>query len=169
MSDHLQRVKKCNRVGRAVILGVTMSMLAAGIGWATPPVRQSGTLLGKGTAQDKIKVNVENPVDVYTFDLTISDGGHSGWHQHPGYVLGTVKSGVLTLYSLDENDGTCKSEIVTAGQSFLEKPFHTHIAFAKDGESAVTAKFLVTIIAPSGSPPRTDVSPAPTGEGCPSH
>lgn len=91
------------------------------------------------------------------------------WHRHPGYVLGTVKSGALTLYSLDENDGTCRAEIVRAGQSFFEKPFHAHIAFARDGETALTTSFLVTIVGPSGRPPRIDVSPAPTGEGCPSY
>ena len=45
----------------------------------------------------------------------LAPGGYSGWHSHPGVLVGTVKSGQIDFY-----DESCRKQTIGAGRVFTE-------------------------------------------------
>jgi hypothetical protein len=168
------------QVWKRLLIG---AVLAAGIPgalvWATPGSGSSSTLLGRGTfdgpfwiqrdalaaneqpeevlgARDwEVEVEAKPALDVATQVITFQPGGHSGWHGHPGPVFITVMSGTMTFYESD--DPACQPIVRTAGQGYLDKGDHAHIARNETDAPAVN---VVTYFAPPGVPLRID-KPAP--------
>jgi quercetin dioxygenase-like cupin family protein len=50
---------------------------------------------------------------------TVTPGGLSGWHTHPGPSLVTVKSGTASFY--DADDPTCTPRVYTTGSGFIDR------------------------------------------------
>ena len=50
---------------------------------------------------DKVKFQTKDPTDVRVQKIVFSPGGVSGWHHHPGFVIGAVASGSVTFMSSD--------------------------------------------------------------------
>jgi len=121
----------------ALFIVVAISITAL----ATPPfgilVNQ---ILAKGTASDDLKENIRvgtlasgdqeehaevqdwrlhlrthGATDFYSQYLVIAPGGYSGWHTHPGLLVGTVISGAIDFY-----DANCEKRSFFAGQVFTE-------------------------------------------------
>ncbi len=153
------------RAIRSPLLALALIVVFAGTVLAT--AASTGfhlTLLSRGTLSEPVHFNTgavkfqtKGSVDVATATVTLDPLSSSGWHEHPGVVLVTVKSGTVTFY-----DETCSATIHAAGTSFVEA--------AGDGpglgrnESATdTAVIYVTYIVPTGSALRID-KPNP---GCP--
>lgn len=63
---------------------------------------------------------LEQGLDVVVSRITVTPGGSSGWHSHPGGAIAIVQQGQLTLYESVGNH--CTVTVSTQGQSFVERP-----------------------------------------------
>ncbi len=164
------------RVLGIVVLGVILATtIYAGLVRATKGSGTTSTLLGRGTFDEAVRVNRESEqpnqewevemeakpsLDVATQIITFQPGGQSGWHSHPGPVFVTVMSGAMTFYEAD--DPNCQPIVRTAGQGYVDRGEHAHIA---RNESALPATNVVTYFAPVGAALRID---QPQPSNCPS-
>lgn len=94
--------------------------------------------------------------DVYVVRNTITPGGYSGWHTHPGPSLITVTSGQITVY---ESDGLCQPRVYGVGDGALDLGSgHAHNIMNEGSANAVT---VVVQIIPRDAGRRQDIDPAP--------
>lgn len=70
-----------------------------------------------------VKMFVKNRADIVTQEVTVSVGGSTGWHIHPGSAFVLVKSGA---FALTRADG-CQTHVYHAGEGFVEAPLDVHI------------------------------------------
>jgi len=134
----------------------------------------SSTLLGRATFSDPndenfkvkritgdwhVEIKSKPALDMAVQSIVFQPGSYSGWHRHPGPVFIQVVSGTMTFYESD--DPTCTPIVRTAGQGFLDKGEHAHIA---RNESTTPAQNIVTYFAPPGAALRID---APSPGNCP--
>jgi hypothetical protein len=151
----------------AVDVSTTRPSFTAGSG-------STSTLLGRATFSDPaddvfkvkritgewhVEVKAKPALDVAVQTIAFPVGSHSGWHRHPGPVFIQVVSGTMTFYESD--DPTCTPVVRTAGQGYLDKGDHAHIA---RNESGAPAQNVVTYFAPPGAALRID---APQPGNCP--
>src|SRR4051812_24630927 len=87
---------------------------------ATPPSQLTNVVLAHGTDTSHGKVKIRFGTDVVMSQITVSPGGSSGWHSHPGGAIVIVKEGALTVYSPDH--GRCRTHTYSAGDAFIERP-----------------------------------------------
>jgi quercetin dioxygenase-like cupin family protein len=137
---------------------------------ATAPVSM---LISRGTFSGPFKLErKDNPawggIDVKAFDtvdiaiqtITFPSGSSSGWHNHPGPVFITVKSGTMTFY--DSADPSCPAVQVSAPDGFLDGGGpDAHIAINESGSDAVNE---VVYMAPPGAALRVN---QPQPPNCP--
>ncbi|HEY3336601.1 MAG TPA: cupin domain-containing protein [Candidatus Limnocylindrales bacterium] len=150
-------------IPRALALGVIATLLAIGAASATPGAGASPSTLGRGTVAagdkiktDQLKLEVRDDLDVVTQTITITPGGHTGWHSHPGPVFVTIKAGTMTFY--DGDDPTCTPVQYATGDAFIDAGLgHVHIA---RNEGTTNLVLYATYLLPVGAPLRTD-EPAP--------
>ena len=124
------------------------------------------TLLGRATFEDPkdqtlmvkritgdfhVEVKAKPKLDVAMQQINFPVGSQSTWHTHPGPVFIIVSQGTMTFYESD--DPTCTPEVKTAGQGFLDKGEHAHIA---RNESGAPAQTVVTYLVPQGAALRSD-------------
>jgi quercetin dioxygenase-like cupin family protein len=62
-----------------------------------------------------LTLQTSGEADFYSQEIVIGPGGYSGWHNHPGLLLITVKEGTIDWY-----DRNCVKHVYTAGQSLTE-------------------------------------------------
>jgi quercetin dioxygenase-like cupin family protein len=96
-------------------------------GAATKPVGFSSEPLGRGTLASHGSLPLRQGLDIVAVKVTLSHGGSSGWHSHPGGGITIVVQGELTVYSTKGNgdgeaDERCVITRYTQGQAFLELP-----------------------------------------------
>jgi len=99
---------------RSPLLALALIVVFAGTVLATFPVPAGSfhlTILSRGTLSEPVHFNTgavkfqtKGSVDVATATVTLDPLSSSGWHEHPGVVLVTVKSGTVTFY-----DETCSA------------------------------------------------------------
>jgi hypothetical protein len=121
----------------------------------------TSTLLGRATFSDpkdqnlkvkrdtgdwRVELKANPAVDIAVQSILFQPGGQSGWHRHPGPVFIQVVSGTMTFYESD--DPSCTPIVRTAGQGYLDKGEHAHIA---RNETNTEAKNIVTYFAPPGA------------------
>ena len=63
----------------------------------------------------QVQLQAQGATDLYVQQLVLAPSGYSGWHTHPGILVGTVLSGGIDFF--DEN---CQKRSITAGQVFFE-------------------------------------------------
>ncbi len=98
-----------------VVMAVTLSP-----GGATPPAGLTLVPLALGTNTSDGTITLKAGTDVALAQITVSPGGSSGWHSHPGGAIVVVQQGSLTVYkSVGSN---CETTTYTAGQAFIERP-----------------------------------------------
>jgi len=129
----------------------------------------SSQLLGRATFSDPkdpmlsvkrlsgdwhVELKARPAVDVAVQSILFPPGSESGWHTHPGPVFIQVVKGTLRFYEGD--DPHCAYEEKSAGQGFLDRGEHPHIA---RNESGVDAQTIVTYLAPQGAALRSNVPP----------
>lgn len=61
------------------------------------------------------EVHTHGTTDFYVQHLVLAPGGYSGWHTHPGILMGTVVSGSIELYNANREKQT-----VNTGQMYFE-------------------------------------------------
>ena len=152
-----------NRITRAGTLAVDALSLSIGVVGATSGSGAVGTILARGTLDagqnihtPDLKFKTRDAVDVVTQTITITPGGHTGWHSHPGPVIVTIRLGTMTFY--DADDPSCAPVTYAAGDTFIDRGGgHVHIA---RNEGATDLVFYATYLLPVGAGLRTD-APAP--------
>ena len=82
----------------------------------------------------------------------LAPGGYSGWHSHPGILIGTVVSGSIDLY-----DANCQKRSIGAGEVYFENG-HVH-GIANTGP--VNADLSIAYLIKHNAPRRIEAS-APT-------
>ena len=105
--------------------------------------------------QYRVEIKVKDESDVFVNTSTVTPGGSTGWHKHPGPILVTVTSGVFTYYHGD--DPTCTPHVYPAGTAFIETPDDVHIG---RNEGSVPLTWVATGIIPRGVAARVDM-PSP--------
>ena len=58
--------------------------------------------------------------------ITIAPGGSTGWHYHPGKIIGVVVSGTLTR-TLAGRNGNCRILTSRPGDAFVEEGGKGHV------------------------------------------
>ena len=131
---------------------------------ATGAINFVGTPLSRGTLAEnvqfntgEVKLQTKGAVDFATSSVAISPLGSSGWHEHPGVVLVTVKLGTVTFY-----DQNCVPTIHATGTSFVEAAGDGP-GLARNESATDPAMVYATYIVPTGAALRID-TPNP---GCP--
>jgi len=124
------------------------------------------TLLGRATFEDPkdqtlmvkrmtegfhVEVKAKPRLDVAMQQINFPAGSQSTWHTHPGPVFIIVSQGTMRFYESD--DPTCTPVEKTAGQGFLDKGEHAHMA---RNESGAPAQTVVTYLVPQGATLRHD-------------
>jgi len=134
-------------VAAAAVFGVT-ALATTGSG-VTPTDTAKGTLAGHVQVNaDRIKFQTKGDTDIVVQKITYTPGGFSGWHTHPGFVLGLVESGAITIQV------GCSTNTYSAGQAFYESG--TDPIMARNltaGPTVIRATFIV----PKGVATRRDV------------
>jgi quercetin dioxygenase-like cupin family protein len=140
------------------------------IAWATPPIGVVSTTISGPVAFDEInllsltprhhvRIQTEGSSDVYVLDVKIAPGGQTGWHAHPGPGFVSVRSGVATEYSGDDDD--CTPVIHPAGTGFMENTGHVHNV-RNEGNDPL--ELVILFLLPPGARPRIDM---PNPGNCP--
>jgi quercetin dioxygenase-like cupin family protein len=154
---------------RKIRFGLTLAgvfaAMTASVAWATPPVGFTATnIVGpslvdeiqtKSESDDHILIRSKFLSDVYVTHITITPGGHGGWHSHPGPSFITVKSGEATFY--DDCDDPIVARLYPAGTGFVEDAGCVHLLA---NEGTMDLEVVVVQIVPFGEPRRID-EPAP--------
>jgi len=124
------------------------------------------TLLGRATFGDpagpfeiirtsgthwSVDIKSSSDFDIAVQSILFDPGGTSGWHSHPGPVFIQVVLGTMTFYEGD--DATCTPIVRSAGQGYLDRGDHPHIA---RNETEMHAQTVVTYFAPRGAALRVD-------------
>jgi len=152
---------------RMILLLAVLGVAAVAVALATPASLLVGTPLATGTTLDninqhvqanknqdgsvdpwQIQVGAQGATDVRVLRLELGAGGHSGWHSHPGLVIGTVKSGSVDVY-----DANCGKRTVTVGGVFIEND-RVHGLITTPGSGA--AELWLTFITKHNAPRRID-------------
>jgi quercetin dioxygenase-like cupin family protein len=78
----------------------------------------------------------------------VANGGHTGWHTHPGILLVSVASGAIEWY-----DAQCKRTVYNAGDSLTEtnKPHYVR------NIGTVDSRLLIAYVIPKDMPRRIDI------------
>lgn len=106
---------------------------------------------------DKIKFQTKEPTITRIQSATWNAGSTSGWHNHPGVILGVVTSGTVTVW-----DGACNQKTYGPGQSlgavFVEGDDEIMQATSSGGAT----EYVIHVI-PQTSPPvfRVENDPPP--------
>jgi hypothetical protein len=153
------------KLKRAVIVGLAVCGVVAGVAVATPGLLVTATTPIRGTIAKPVKVDVKGlvrlktkgPMEVADQVLTLQPGGHTGWHTHPGPVLVVIKSGTFTLYNA--YDAECKGQVFEAGSAFVD-PGNGYVHIGRN-EGTTPVELSATYLLPVGAGPRIDVAPAP--------
>jgi quercetin dioxygenase-like cupin family protein len=101
------------------LAGLVTAMTLATSG-ATPPVGLANLPLARGSNTSDGTIPLKAGSDVAIAQITVSPGGSSGWHSHPGGAIVVVQQGSLTVYRSVGSE--CQTATYTAGQAFLERP-----------------------------------------------
>lgn len=134
------------------ISGVTASA-TPGNGGFHPGPQVRGTLLDQDVHlnADSIKFQTKDATDVVVQTIIQDVGGDSGWHSHPGFVVGIVASGSVTITV------GCTTTLYLAGQTFLETGNVPTIA--RNASQTDQLVVRVTYFVPKGVPTRRDANP----------
>ena len=119
-----------------------MALAALGVAWATPsgglttailtgPVMLDEIDLKSNTDAHKAMIKTWGASDVYIVHNTITPGGYTGWHSHPGISFVTVKAGTATEYHGDDPN---TPNVYPAGTGFVEEAGGVHL-IANEGDT----------------------------------
>ena len=86
---------------------------------ATPPSGLTNVLLARGTDQSEGTLPIQEGTDIVMSQITVTPGGSSGWHSHPGGAIIVVHQGNLTVYK--SVGSQCQIFTYSVGQGFIER------------------------------------------------
>jgi len=97
----------------------------------------------------QLHLRTHGATDFYAQHLIVGPGGYSGWHTHPGLLIGTVVSGSIDFY-----DANCQKRSFTAGQVFTEDT-QVHAIVNRD---AVNADLSIAYLIKHNRPRRMEAN-----------
>jgi quercetin dioxygenase-like cupin family protein len=139
---------------------LTVSSLIATPAFATPPAGISVSAVVNGhfgplsvvptekTGGWNMLLKTHDDTDVGADSITLSGGGHTGWHSHPAAVFVTVVRGSIVWY--DGGNPVCPGHHYSAGQSFTEGAGVIHNAV--NASASAEAQIIAVRINPTGVP-----------------
>jgi quercetin dioxygenase-like cupin family protein len=147
-------------IAAGVCFGCALGLVALKVARATPGVGIATTIVSGPVRMDEIRVKSESDVngvkiktegasDIYVVRNTLTPGGHTGWHSHPGPSIISVVSGVATEYHDDDPVGV----VHAAGTAFVDDGDHAHIVRNEGTTDLVLVAFQIL---PAGAPRRID-------------
>ena len=160
------------RVGRCRWLWPAAGLLVAATAWATAPLGFIvNQILASGVAPAgisqhmqinrnpdgtvtpwQLQLQVQGDTDYYSQHLVLSPGGYSGWHSHPGLLIGTVRSGQVDFYTAD-----CTKRTISAGHVFTENDEVHGIV----NTGVVDADLYISYLVKHGQPRRREEAAPP--------
>jgi quercetin dioxygenase-like cupin family protein len=99
----------------------------------------------------QIALQVQGDTDAYVHRLVLAPGGYSGWHTHPGLLIGVVKSGQIDFFDAD-----CRKRTVGPGEVYTENADVHGII----NNGSADAELYISYLIKRGAPRRLD-APAP--------
>jgi hypothetical protein len=99
----------------------------------------------------QLQLQAQGDTDYHVLRLVLSPGGHSGWHSHPGLLVGSVITGQVDFY-----DANCQSRTIPANHVYTEDD----AVHAIVNSGTVDAELYLTFLVKHGAPRRLD-EPAP--------
>lgn len=102
---------------------------------------------------DKIKFQTKGPTDVRVQRLDFAAGAYTGWHHHPGIVIVTVASGLITTVQSD-----CSTKTYGPGSPNGSVFVEGHDT-PMEARSAAGGTVYVTYVVPNGSAFRVEDDP----------
>jgi quercetin dioxygenase-like cupin family protein len=154
-------MKRASRWALVSVGLVGVFALTVGPGVATAPSQLTNTPLALGTNTSDGTITVKEGTDVALAQITVSPGGSSGWHSHPGGAIVVVQQGSLTVY--DSMGSHCHTTAYTAGQAFIERP--DEVMNVLNTGTIPYVLYVTFPRVPHGQSPRTD---EPDPGTCPS-
>jgi quercetin dioxygenase-like cupin family protein len=148
--DVVLGVPTTTRVTRTVSVRVGRKTVRKRVTFTVPTVRPLMTCAANG------------PCDIAFQQLTISPGGHTGWHTHPGPTFVAVAQGEGTLYH--GIDG-CPAHKYGVGTGFFQPTTEVH-NLRNEGSTQLTV--FGFFILPSGTPNTGIRVDQPQPGSCPS-
>jgi quercetin dioxygenase-like cupin family protein len=134
------------------VFGVTALATGGSPGFLPGP-QTRGTLLSQDVHlnADRIKFQTKDATDVIAQTILQKGGADSGWHSHPGFVVGVVEKGSVSITV------GCATTTYSVGQTFLETGNTPTIA----RNASQTADLVVraTYFVPKGVAARRDANP----------
>jgi len=124
--------------------GVTVTTLSG-------PVALDELDIKAESATHAIKIKTRGEWNARVVHHTITPGGHTGWHSHPGPVFVMVTAGTLTKY--DANDPDLTPQVYPAGTGFVEGIGDVHIG---TNQGHVDLEMVSFMLIPAGAPARID-------------
>ena len=142
-----------------MIMLATTALLSSTHAFATPGsgfmpggiVNGSFGKISVNTAGDKtgkwgLIMKTLDDTDMGVDRLTISPGGFSGWHAHPGPVFVTVTAGAVVW--TDGSDPLCTAHNFSMGDSYIEQAYDVHNV--RNASMSQGAEVVAITIKPEG-------------------
>jgi quercetin dioxygenase-like cupin family protein len=129
-----------------------ITAMTLGTSGATSPVGLTNIGLARGTNMSDGTIPLKAGSDVAVAQITVGQGGSSGWHSHPGGAIVVVQQGSLTVYRSVGSE--CQSATYTAGQAFIERPGEVNQVINASADPYVL--YVTFPRVPQGSSARTD-------------
>lgn len=120
-----------------------------GLGRTQTDIHEHVVRLGVPGVSDnwQVKLKTQGDSDIVVQDVALAPNGYSGWHSHPGVLIGTVTEGAVEWYDED-----CVRHFYSAGQSFTESDTPHYLR----NTGAVNARLLISYIVQKAVPRRID-------------
>jgi mannose-6-phosphate isomerase-like protein (cupin superfamily) len=143
------------------VLAGAVAVAYVGVASATPGSGFTSVDLAKGRFNEiavrtskavphEVELETEAVSDFYVVENTVTPGGFSGWHTHPGPSLVTVKSGTATFY--DADDPTCTPHVHATGSGFVDRgDGHVHMV---RNEGDIDLVLITVQLFPADTPQR---------------
>ncbi len=159
--------------GPIVARGPLAQDLVVGVPQTIKVARTVRVRVGKKVVKKRVTFDVQSvqrlmscgaaaPCDVAFQQLTISPGGHTGWHNHPGPTVVSVAQGEGTLY---HDMSGCPAHKYATGASFFQPSAEIH-NFRNEG--SVPLVVYAVYYLPAGTPNTAIRTDQPQPASCPS-
>jgi quercetin dioxygenase-like cupin family protein len=136
----------------AIALGTSALMSAPAL--ASPGSGITSTVLATGDLNetvnfnhDRVKFQTKDPTDVRVQRLDFAAGAFTGWHHHPGIVIVTVASGLITIVQAD-----CSTKTYGPGSPNGSVFVEGHDE-PMEARSTAGGTVYATYVAPDATPP----------------
>ena len=100
-------------------------VMAVGAAVATPGSGVTAVPLASAQIDQQVRLAQAEGKTTVVADFTLTPGGTTGWHSHPGKTLVLVTAGEFTLYR--DRDGRCRTHTYGPGEGFVEPPASVHV------------------------------------------